>query len=207
LCSASEPLWRTRRRWRSPRRTRTTPVLLVRRLTRRRRRLIRHPNPRQIRHQRIGLRQQFRRPQRLAPRRVRRLKRCRVPLSPKPVQPPNRVTLRRQTQTLGWCRVPEACTAALPSRAATPPDQLRRRPPKPRYPLPSPRLRLSRSRTSTSWTPRRRLRSRPWRRLSRSRTQRRPPQSRCNRWLHEKLRHRMRRRVIRKRQRILRSTP
>ena len=57
--------------------------------------------------------------------------RCRVRLTPKPVRPPHRVRLRRQTHALGLCRVRAARTPALPRRAATPPHQLRRRPPKP----------------------------------------------------------------------------
>ena len=182
LCSASEPLWRTRRRWRSPRLT--TPVLLVRRLVRRRR-PVRHQNPRQILHQRIQVHQQLRRPQRLAPRQVRRLKRCRVRLIPKPVRPPHHVMLRRQTHALGWCRVRVARTPALPRRAATPPHQLRRRPPKAGCPLPLP--------------PRRPTTNQPPRRPPSNRPRRHPPQSRRNRWLHDRGRHWMRRKVIRKR--------
>src|SRR6476469_8058727 len=55
-----------------------------------------------------------------------------------PVRPPHHVTLRRQTHALGLCRVRVARTPALPRRAATPPHQLRRRPPQPGRPLPAP---------------------------------------------------------------------
>ena len=51
----------------------------------------------------------------------------------------HRVTLRRQTHALGLCRVRAARTPALHLRAATPPHQPGRRPPKPGCPLPSPR--------------------------------------------------------------------
>ena len=116
----------------------------------RRRRPVRHQNPRQVRHQRIRLHQQLRRPQRLIRRQVRRLRRCRVRLTPKPVRPPHHVTLRRQTHALGLCRVRVARTPALPRRAATPPHQLRRRPPKPGRPLPTPQRRRPRRRPPSS---------------------------------------------------------
>ena len=102
--------------------------VLVHLLIRRRLR-VRHQIPRQVRHRRVRLRQQIRRPQRLAPRQVRRLGLCRVRLTPKPVRPPHRVTLRRQTHALGLCRVRAARTPALHRRAATPPHQPGRRPP------------------------------------------------------------------------------
>ena len=107
---------------------------------------IRPQDRQQARHQRVPNRQQIRRPRRLAPHQVRRLGLCRVRLPPKPVRPPHRVTLRRQTHALeqthalGLCRVRAAHTPAQRRRATTPPHQLGRRPPKPRCPLPSPRL-------------------------------------------------------------------
>ena len=65
----------------------------------------------------------IRRPQRLAHRQVRRLRRCRVRLTPKPVRAPRHVTLRRQTHAPGLRRDRVALTPALPRRAATPPHQ------------------------------------------------------------------------------------
>ena len=212
-----------------------------RRLVRRRRRRVRHQNPRQVRQQRIRLRQQIRRPQRRAPRQVRplglfrvrltpkpvrlphhvTLRRqthalglCRVRLMPKPVRPPHRVMLRRQTHALGLCRVRETRTPALPRRAATPPHQLRRRPPKTGCPLPSPQRRPTSHRP-----PRRPTRNQRPRRPTRNRPQWHPPQSRCHRWSHKKPQHRkpqarprphphrIRRKVSRIRHRIPRAAP
>ena len=87
-------------------------------LVRRRRLRVRHQNPRQVRHQRIRRRQQIRRPQRRPPRQVRRLGLCRVRLTPKPVRPPQQVTLRRQTDALGLRRV------RLTPKPVRPPHQL-----------------------------------------------------------------------------------
>ena len=134
----------------------------------------------------------------------------RVRLTPKPVRPTHQLTLRRQTEALGLRRVRAARTPARHRRAATPPHQPGRRPPKPGCPLPSPRLHPPSHRP-----PRCPPSNQPQRRPASKR--RHPPQSRCHRRLHERRQHRkpqspprprlkrMRRTVSRIRHRISRA--
>ena len=131
----------------------------------------------------IRRRQRIRRPQRLAPRQVRRLG-LRVRLTPKPVRPPHQLTLRRQTDALGLRRVRAGRPPARHRRAATP-HQPGRRPPKPECPLPSPRLHPRSHRP-----PRCPPSNQPQRRPASNRPRRHPPQSRCHRRMHKRPQHR-----------------
>ena len=101
-----------RRRIRRRRLIRRRRIRLVRRLIRCRLR-VRHRTARRVRHQRARHRQ-----------RIHRIHRLALP----------------QVRSLGLCRGRAARTPALHRRAATPPHQPGRRPPKPGCPLPPPRL-------------------------------------------------------------------
>ena len=109
-------------------------------------------------------------PQRLAPRQIRRLGLHRFRLTtPKPVRPPQQVTLRRQTDALGK-------SSGGAHTSPTPPHQPGRRPPKPGCPLPSPRRHPPSHRP-----PRRPPSNRPQRRSASNRPGRHPKKRRQHR--------------------------
>ena len=110
---------------------------------------------------------------------------CRVRLMPKPVRPTHQLTLRRQTEALGLRRVRAARMPALHRRAATPPHRLGHGPPEPGCPLGSHWLHPPSHRP-----PRCPPSNQPQRRPASNRPGRHPPRSRCHRRMHERRQHR-----------------